>query len=268
MSSAFESIISQIVSDTPSGEIREVYQDLIAIAGENSNDAIIEAIEQYNVKNTIPVDVNGKNVILSPHNKEGSKFFDPVHSIVFSVDHLNRKGLDVAPFHGKKLSETQQEYLQELTKYVQRDFTGQVSVAVYPIPQEEAKTAIIIVSTKYNPSNFWNGAWKSEYVYDSQLKKLKGVIDIQVHYYEDGNVSFKSNKEVDVADTEVPIKSIQEVETAFENNLDISFTQLNEKQFKQLRRRLPITRSRVNWGKAIGNYRLGRDAAQERPPQA
>lgn len=268
MSSAFDSIVSRVISDTPSGEIKEVYQDLITIAGENSQNVILEAIEQYNIKNTIPVDVNGSNVILSSYNKEGSKFFDPAQSIIFSVDHLNRKGLDVAPYQGPELKEVQQGYLQELNKYVEKNFTGQASVAVYPIPQEESKTAIIIVSTKYNPGNFWNGAWKSEYVYDSQLKQLKGFIDVQVHYYEDGNVSFKSKKDVEIADSESPIKSIQQVETEFESNLDVSFTELNERQFKQLRRRLPITRSRVNWGKAIGNYRLGRDAAQGKPPQA
>ncbi|GCF00414.1 F-actin-capping protein subunit alpha [Zygosaccharomyces mellis] len=268
MSSAFESIVSRVISDTPSGEIKEVYQDLITIAGENSQNVILEAIEQYNIKNTIPVDVNGSNVILSSYNKEGSKFFDPAQSIIFSVDHLNRKGLDIAPYQGSELKEIQQGYLQELNKYVEKNFTGQASVAVYPIPQEESKTAIVIVSTKYNPGNFWNGAWKSEYVYDSRLKQLKGFIDVQVHYYEDGNVSFKSRKDVEIADSESPIKSIQQVETEFESNLDVSFTELNERQFKQLRRRLPITRSRVNWGKAIGNYRLGRDAAQGKPPQA
>lgn len=268
MSSSFESIVSQIIADTPSGEIKEVYEDLITIAGENSKDVILEAIEQYNIKKTIPVDVDGKSVILSTYNKEGSKFFDPVQSIIFSVDPINRKGSDIAPYENSKLNETQQAYLEELNKYVEKNFTGKASVAVYPIPQEESKTAIIIVSTKYNPSNFWNGAWRSSYVYDSQLKQLKGFIDVQVHYYEDGNVSFKSNKEVDIDNSESPIKAIQQVETEFENNLDTSFTELNERQFKQLRRKLPVTRSRVNWGKAIGNYRLGRAAAQGKPPQA
>lgn len=267
MSSTFESIISQVVSDTPSGEIKEVYNDLITIAGENSKDSILEAIEQYNVKNTIPVDVEGKQVILSRFNKEGSKFFDPLNSLIFSVDHLNRKGLDVAPYHATSLNEQQQELLSALQVYVSKDFTGDKVLAVYPVAEETSKTAIIIVSTKYNPGNFWNGSWRSEYIHDSNTGQLTGTIDVQVHYYEDGNVSFKSNKNVSVEDCTAPIKTIQEIESSFENNLDDSFTELNEKQFKQLRRRLPVTRSKVNWGKAIGNYRLGRDAAQGKSPQ-
>lgn len=261
-SSAFESVISQMVSDTPSGEIKEVYNDLITIAGENSKDAILEAIEQYNVQNTIPVDVDGKSIILSKYNRQGSKFFDPSNSILFSVDHLNRKGLDVETDEYTKLNELQQDILIALQKYSERDFSGDLSLAVYPVFDEADKTAIIIVSTKYNPSNFWNGHWKSEYIYDANSKELSGFIDVQVHYYEDGNVSFKSRKEVSVPNTSDVVKAIQGAEKSFENDLDVSFTELNEKEFKALRRKLPITRSRVNWGKAIGNYRLGRDAAQ------
>ncbi|AQZ16611.1 CAP1 (YKL007W) [Zygosaccharomyces parabailii] len=267
MSSSFESIISQIVSDTPSGEIKEVYNDLITIAGENSKDTILEAVEQYNIKNTIPVDVEGKQVILSQFNKEGSKFYDPAQSVIFSVDHLNRKGLDLAPYNAISLDEHQEELLNALQLYVEKDFTGNKSLAVYPIAGESGKTAIIIVSTKYNPGNFWNGSWRSEYVHDVNTGQLTGTINVQVHYYEDGNVSFKSNKDVSVQDCTTPVKAIKEVESGFENNLDVSFTELNEKQFKQLRRKLPVTRSKVNWGKAIGNYRLGRDAAQGKPPQ-
>ena len=83
-----------------------------------------------------------------------------------------------------------------------------------------------------------------------------------MHYYEDGNVKFHSSKLVEETNNKDPVASIKELEHKFEQDLQESFTDLNEKQFKSLRRRLPITRARVNWGKAIGNYRLGRDAAQ------
>lgn len=121
---------------------------------------------------------------------------------------------------------------------------------------------IILISTRNNPSNFYNGNWKSEYIYDIDSTELTGTIDVHVHYYEDGNVSFRSNKEVEIIKTKDVVKTIQEIEKDFEDRLDVSFSELNEKKFKTLRRRLPITRSKVNWGKAIGTYRLGKDAAQ------
>lgn len=261
-STAFESIISQIISDSPSGEITNVWDDLITIAGPSAKDAVLDSIEQYNIKNTVPVEVDGKPVIISSYNKEGSKFFDPVSHKLFSVDHLNRKGLDIEPYSSATLNSTQQEILDDLKKYASTNFPGEVTLAVYPTPEDPDKVAIIIISTRYNPSNFWNGDWRSEYIYDAKTKELEGKIDVQVHYYEDGNVRFKSAKDVNISNAQDAIKTIQEVEKDFETNLDSSFSELNEKQFKTLRRRLPITRSKVNWGKAIGSYRLGRDAAQ------
>ncbi|KAL3229200.1 F-actin-capping protein subunit alpha [Nakaseomyces bracarensis] len=259
--SDFGTIINQIIKDSPAGEIEEVYKDLVTIAGEASKDTIIDAISEYNVVNTVPVDVDGKDVIVSKFNKEGTKFVDPLNKVQFSVDHLHRKGIDVASYE-KGLDADQEQYAKELRLYLGDNFPGKATCAVYPVPNEDSKTAIIIVSTKYNPANFWNGLWKSEYIYDSSDKSLSGTIDVNVHYYEDGNVSFKSSKEINETDVSNPINTITKVENTFEEELQVTFSDLNEKQFKSLRRRLPITRSKVNWGKAIGNYRLGRDAAQ------
>lgn len=260
MSNDFDTIIKNIIKDSPAGELEEVYQDLITIAGENSKETIIDAIAEYNVENSIPIDVDGKDVIISKYNKQGTKFVDPVNGIQFSVDHLHQKGLDVEEYSAD-IDADQKKAITDLGNYLSTNFPGRSTFAVLPL-EEQSKTAIIIVSTKYNPNNFWNGHWKSEYVYDKTEGKLSGTIDIDVHYYEDGNVKFHSSKLVEETNIKDPVASIKELEHKFEQDLQESFTDLNEKQFKSLRRRLPITRARVNWGKAIGNYRLGRDAAQ------
>lgn len=260
-SSSFETIITDIIADCPPGEIKEVYNDLIAIAGENSKETILDVIEQYNIRNKLPVDVEGHSIIISEYNKDGSNFIDPINGLSFTVDHLNQKSENVQT-NELKLNETQQKIINNLKDYTSKDFPGKVTYAIYELPNETDKYAIIIVSTRDNSSNFWNGHWKSEYIFDASSKSLTGKINIQVHYYEDGNVNFKSTKEIDEEGVTDVVKVISEFENSFERELDTSFTNLNEKQFKNLRRRLPITRSKVNWGKAIGTYRLGRDAAE------
>lgn len=260
MASKFNSIIQQIIANTPSGEIKDVYQDLKVITGGKANDAILDAIAQYNVENRIPIDVNGKSVVISEYNKEGSKFFDPANSLLFSVDHLDRSGLDVENYE-QTLDSKQKTIHGDLKDYTSNNFPGDVTFAVYPT-KEENKTAIIIVSQKYNPGNFWNGRWKSEYIYDLDTNTLKGKISVNVHYYEDGNVSFKSDKKVNDENADDVVLAIKNLESSFEQELNVLFVQLNEKKFRGLRRRLPVTRSKINWGKAIGNYRLGKDAAQ------
>ncbi|XDT05663.1 F-actin capping protein alpha subunit [Nakaseomyces glabratus] len=229
MSNDFDTIIKNIIKDSPAGELEEVYQDLITIAGENSKETIIDAIAEYNVENSIPIDVDGKDVIISKYNKQGTKFVDPVNGIQFSVDHLHQKGLDVEEYSAD-IDADQKKAITDLGNYLSTNFPGRATFAVLPL-EEQSKTAIIIVN-------------------------------IDVHYYEDGNVKFHSSKLVEETNIKDPVASIKELEHKFEQDLQESFTDLNEKQFKSLRRRLPITRARVNWGKAIGNYRLGRDAAQ------
>lgn len=260
--SNFDSVVSEIIFDTPAGEIQEVYNSLITLVGDNAKDTILDVIEQYNVKNNIPIDVDGKLVILSENNKSGaSRYVDAVNGVSFTVDHLNKKGLDIEPMDNASSQEECKMLHDQLTAYTAKAYPGDVTVGVYPIADSQ-EFEIIAISTKYNPANFWNGDWRSKYIYDSAANEISGSIDVQVHYYEDGNVSFKSNKTVEKTAATDVVEAISQIEQDFEKSLDTSFTDLNEKQFKALRRRLPITRSKVNWGKAIGNYRLGKDAAE------
>ena len=55
------------------------------------------------------------------------------------------------------------------------------------------------------------------------------------------------------------VNFINEQENATMVKIIEQFNNLNQKSFKNLRRLLPVTRSKINWGSAIGNYRLGSD---------
>ncbi|KAG0662980.1 F-actin-capping protein subunit alpha [Maudiozyma exigua] len=257
----FDDVIHDIIFDSPAGEIQEVYSSLTKIVGENSKDTLLNAVEQYNLSKNIPIDVEGNRTLLSENNKDGSsRYFDPINGVSFTVDHLNRKAQDIQPYQASNFDDEKKNLYQSIVSYTKDAYPGEVTVATYPI--NDTTIEIIINSTKYNPSNFWNGDWRSKYVYDTNTKQLTGDIDVQIHYYEDGNVSFKSHKDINQDGVNDLVATISALETEYEKSLDFSFTELNEKQFKALRRRLPITRSKVNWGKAIGNYRLGRDAAE------
>ena len=125
--------------------------------------------------------------------------------------------------------------------------------------------AIALINTKRNASNFINGTWVSAYKYNSETGVLKGNISIDVHYFEDGNVRLKTSKSVEssvAAEASEIITLIKKEEESYELALNKKFLKLNEVDFKSLRRPLPVTRAKVNWGKAIGNYRLGKDVNQ------
>ncbi|SCU94783.1 LADA_0G11210g1_1 [Lachancea dasiensis] len=261
MASQFDNIIESIISSTPSGEIQHVYKDLKLIAGQQSEDTILDAIAKFNVSNFIPIDVDGKSVIISPYNKEGSKFFDPESSTMFSVDHLNRKALDIEKCE-KFLSDEERRLYVQLENYASKAFPGDLTYAVYSKGGESKEVILTIVSTKYSPGNFWNGHWRSIYHYDLETHDLRGVIEVNIHYFEDGNVSFQCKKEVQESATSDAIVSIKQLDAKLEEEMGASFAQMNDRDFKLLRRRLPVTRSKISWGKGIGTYRLGKDSAE------
>jgi capping protein alpha len=120
----------------------------------------------------------------------------------------------------------------------------------------------VLASTRFNPSNFWNGRLTSHYTY-STSGSIAGEIAIDVHYYEDGNVRLQTAHTVDasVSASAGPgevIKAIAREEKSFQEGVNRSFSSLNEGAFKGLRRQLPVTRMKVEWEK-IGGYRLGQD---------
>lgn len=137
------------------------------------------------------------------------------------------------------------------------------SHGVYPVPSSPSSFAILTVANKYSPTNYWNGRWRSSYIYDTSAGTITGSVKVDVHYYEDGNVRLLTTKEVSVgagsgATGPDVIKKIAAEEKKYQEDLNKAFGSLSEGAFKSLRRQLPITRQKIEWEK-ISGYRLGQD---------
>jgi len=131
---------------------------------------------------------------------------------------------------------------------------------------------IQIVSNKYNPSNFWSGRWRSEYIVDLQRGEVRGRLLIDVHYYENGNVqmstrhnptfSFPSRVLSSEPTSSYPhitskiFAQIEALEDSYQKELNEAYIEMGEKTFKSLRRALPLTRQKLDWDKVAG-YKLG-----------
>lgn len=123
---------------------------------------------------------------------------------------------------------------------------------------------VCIQSSKYNPSNFWNGRWRSVYhcTVGSDVQ-IKGNIKIQVHYYEDGNVQLNTNTNKafktaggdPAAAAKAALDAIKKAEQAFHQSLEVSYNTMGDTTFKALRRALPLTRTKIDWNK-IRNYKV------------
>lgn len=268
--SEFKTVIQNIINDASPGELEPIFNDLLTISGVNGKDTILNTIREYNKERgtIVHLNDNGK-LIISNYNQfqnEGEEedtkdtFIDYNNDgQIVKIDPITLKGtiLDNSVESKSIPIDT------TLKQYVEKNFPGTYSIAMYPY-NNEGKYIIYIISDKYNEPNFWNGEWRSHYIVDMDKNIVEeGEINVDVHYYEDGNVRFQSNKKYtnDLDSDQSIVDLIEKWETDFTNELYKQFGNLNQKQFKGLRRKLPVTRSKVNWGKAIGNYRLGKDAA-------
>ncbi|KAG9602399.1 hypothetical protein KCU97_g2039, partial [Aureobasidium melanogenum] len=103
-----------------------------------------------------------------------------------------------------------------------------------------------------------NGRWRAHYLFSPSNSSLSGAINIDVHYYEDGNVRLQTSKPVSISSASDAVREIAKLEKSYQTEVNQAFTKLNEGAFKGLRRQLPVTRQKVEWEK-ISGYRLGQD---------
>jgi hypothetical protein len=107
-----------------------------------------------------------------------------------------------------------------------------------------------------------NGRWRSLYIYSPSSSFLKGSINVDVHYYEDGNVRLLTTKPVSAsipsASAASIVREITVAEKKYQEEVNRGFNNLSEGAFKGLRRQLPITRQKIEWDKIAG-YKLGQD---------
>ncbi|KAL1871177.1 hypothetical protein VTK73DRAFT_2228 [Phialemonium thermophilum] len=265
MSSAKE-IVSSFVEGAPPGELSDVIADIKALTVSTPDlvNELSEAFEKYNEEQFITTKLPGSSqqVIISSHSSLGDgRYYDVESSSSFAFDHKTQKASAVQSYvlEGAQ-SDLVKSTLKSLSTYVREHFPN-VAYGAYPI-ENDSKVAIIIVSNKYSPNNFWNGRWRSLYVFDPASGQLEGSVKVDVHYYEDGNVRLITNKPVSAS---VPsgtgsgiVKEISSGEKKYQEELNRGFSDLSEGAFKGLRRQLPVTRQKIEWDK-VASYRLGQD---------
>ncbi|KAI0338904.1 F-actin capping protein, alpha subunit [Trametopsis cervina] len=278
---------SKFLLQSPPGEINDVLNDVRNIISDDESlqAGVLPALREYNLQQFITATVPGRQhqCIVSeasrvPPGTEGEeedsedRFWDPRSRTSFKFDHLTLDAKDPQPYEPEAESEPFRTALETSTlSYLSAHFHSGVG-SVFPTHGKPNRFVVQLVTNKYNPSNFWSGRWRSEYIVDLEARTLEGKILVNVHYYEQGNVQLATSHTISLdlpsgispsnesAAASKILALIDAEETKYQTSLNESYQEMGDNLFKGLRRALPMTRAKLDWDKVLG-YKLGAELA-------
>ncbi|KAL9235021.1 hypothetical protein vseg_009822 [Gypsophila vaccaria] len=276
--------------NSPAGEIHYVSKDLKVILKDDDvyNSAAMEAFPVYNKSHMICLEFPNRSgdVIVSSFSEVAeNQYLDPRTAQVGIVDHLKQVCTDSRPASDEELpSPFIEEYRcsldAEIMKYVSEAYPKGVC-AVYCVagkdveePGSNFEFAVVISAARLSPQNFCNGSWRSiwnvEYNDEDQMVEIKGKLQVGAHYFEEGNVQLDAKHECrdstllqSPEDSAIAIANIvRQHETEYLASLEASYLNLPDTTFKDLRRKLPVTRTLFPWHNTM-QFSLTRDITKE-----
>lgn len=182
-------IASDFILHSPPGEFNEVFNDVRKLL--NNDDLLKEgasgAFAQYNKDQLTPVKIDNAEhlVLITEYNDLGNnRFFDPRSKQTFRYDHLRKEASDYQVYTPDGQAELWRAALdlefQQYTKNHYRD--GVSSVFGRAVPAGFITLTACIEDHQFQPKNFWNGRWRSQWsvVLNGGTAEVRGILKVQV----------------------------------------------------------------------------------------
>ncbi|KAE8675406.1 F-actin-capping protein subunit alpha [Hibiscus syriacus] len=241
-----------------------LFADLKSVLNDDDvyDEAASEAFPAYNKSHMICLEMPGRfgDVLVTQYGElRDNEYLDPKTAQVAIVDHVKQVCTEVRPATDEELPTPYIEEYRcaleaEMLKYVGEAYP-KGSCSVYCIngkdvegPESDFELVVVIYAARLSPQNFCNGSWRSiwniEFIDDVQVLELKG--------------KFQSPD-----DSAIAIESvIRHHETEYLASLEASYLNLPDTTFKDLRRKLPVTRTLFPWH-GTSQFSLTREISKE-----
>lgn len=252
-------VAKYIIRQTPIGHLEESIENLKIVCGEELMDKeeVKKEVVSYEEDHLAQVPYSNSKVIVSKLNKDQNDFYyDQSQQIKFKLSDDSKTPENVEAVSD---SSTLRKAIEEqLKKYKEKYYKGgDVTRTNVFFDESSGKISVLISAHNINKKNFWSGEWLStwEMTSGSGVYNVKGLIRANTYYYEEGNIQFSLKTEFDEninqgSDQEVATELIQLIESkenSVQTDLEGVYDNFSDQYIKPLRRKLPVTGTKMNW---------------------
>ena len=254
----FVKVAKYIIKKTPIGHLGKSLDNLRSVVGEQvmDTDEVKQEIHSYGESHLSAVnnDVTNSKVVISPLTKDSEGFYhDQGQKVKFKI------GLESGAVEEAQSEEVHNDLRdaieQKVKKYLEKCY--KMDVTRYNVYYDGGANKIVVLISVHNLNlkSFWSGEWLSTWELDIGGKQIKGTLKANTYYYEEGNIQFnldtKFNGSAKGSDNNAIADSLIEFIKTSENSVQLElekvYDELSENYIKPLRRKLPVTGTKMNW---------------------